>query len=69
MSLAEIKNVRENESCLWKSKCKRASYWKSRVYIVNPCHSGRLQTQFTLRGTNSKVRRSWEHKSRDFPNQ
>ena len=25
-------------SCLWKSKCKRISYWKSRVYMANPCH-------------------------------
>ena len=25
-------------SCLSKSKCKRMSYWKSRVYIANPCH-------------------------------
>ena len=24
--------------CLWKSKCKRMCYWKSTVYIVNPCH-------------------------------
>ena len=41
MSLADIQNVRierEDESYLWESKCKRASYWKSRVYIVKPCH-------------------------------
>ena len=38
VSLAGIRNVRENESCLWKLKCKRASYWKFRVYIVKPCH-------------------------------
>ena len=25
-------------SCLWKSKCKRLSYWKSRVFIANPYH-------------------------------
>ena len=24
--------------CLWKSKCKRMCYWKSRVYIASPCH-------------------------------
>ena len=37
VSLAGIQNVRENESCLWKSKWKRASRWKSRVYIVKTC--------------------------------
>ena len=31
--LIGIQNVSRNGSCLWKSKCKRASYWKSRVYI------------------------------------
>ena len=35
--LAGIQNVRENESCLWQSICKRESYWKPRVYIVKPC--------------------------------
>ena len=25
-------------SCLWKSKCKRMSFWKSWVYIIVPCH-------------------------------
>ena len=41
VSLAGIQNMRvekENESCLCESKCKRVSYWKSRVYIVKPCH-------------------------------
>ena len=38
MSLAGIQNVRDNGSCLWASKCKKANYWKSRVYIVNHCH-------------------------------
>ena len=38
VSLAgKAKNERKG-SCLWKSKWKRASYWKSRVYIVKPCH-------------------------------
>ena len=38
VSLAGIQNVRENESCLWKSKCKRTSYWKSKAYVVKSCH-------------------------------
>ena len=38
VSLSGIQNVRENESCLCKSKCKRASYWKLRVYRVKLCH-------------------------------
>ena len=39
MLLAGIQQeVRENESCSCESKCKRASYWKSRVYIVKLCH-------------------------------
>ena len=38
VSLAGIQNLRENEICLWKSKCKRASYWESRVYISKPYH-------------------------------
>ena len=38
MLLARIQNVGRNESCLWKSKYKRTSYWKPRVYIVKPCH-------------------------------
>ena len=25
-------------SCLWKSNCKRMSYWKTTVYMANPCH-------------------------------
>ena len=37
VSLADIQNVRENESCLWQSKWKRVSNWKSWVYIVKPC--------------------------------
>ena len=41
VSLNGIQNVRverENGSCSWESKCKRKSYWKSRVYIVKPFH-------------------------------
>ena len=57
MSLAGIQNVRENESCFWKLKCERMSYWKSRVYIVKPTLScDRLKTPFILHGTKSKVR-------------
>ena len=28
----------EKECCLLKSKCERMGYWKSWVYIANPCH-------------------------------
>ena len=47
-------NVRENESRLRKSKCKRASYWKSRVYIVKPCHV--IGSQHTVYFVRNKIK-------------
>ena len=41
-------------SCLWKSKCKRMSYWKSRVYMANPCHV--ISTKHTVYFAQDKIK-------------
>ena len=41
-------------SCLGKSKCMRMSYWRSRVYIANPCYE--ISSKHTVYFARDKIK-------------